>query len=96
MAEPTARLLLTYEYVADVLERRGPLREEHLANIRREVDAGRLLTAGAVGDPPTGALFVWVQDAHDEIAAFIAADPYVREGLVTGHEIRPWTVVAGA
>lgn len=96
MTAPATRLILTYDYVPDILERRGPLRDEHLANIAREVDAGRLLTAGATGDPPTGALFVWVDGTHDAIAAFVAADPYVREGLVTGHAIRPWTVVAGA
>ena len=92
---PTSRLLLTYDYVADILERRGPLREEHLANIGREVDAGRLLSAGAVGDPPTGALFVWLDGTEDAITAFVTGDPYVREGLVTGHAIQPWTVVAG-
>lgn len=90
------RLLLTYDYVEDILERRGPLRDEHLANIAREVDAGRLVSAGAVGDPPTGALFVWTSEAADAVAAFVDADPYVRGGLVTGHDVRPWTVVAGA
>lgn len=93
---PVARLLLTYTYVDDILEKRGPLREEHLANIAREVDAGRLLSAGAVGDPPTGALFVWTEGDEDAIAAFVAADPYVTGGLVTGHDVQPWTVVAGA
>lgn len=92
---PVARLLLTYDYVADVLERRVPLREEHLAKIAREVEAGRLLSAGAVGDPPTGALFVWEAGTEDAIAAFVAADPYVAGGLVTGHEVQPWAVVAG-
>lgn len=92
---PVARLLLTYDYVPDVLERRGPLREEHLENITREVAAGRLLSAGAVGDPPTGALFVWTEGSEDAIAAFVAADPYVSGGLVTGHRVAPWAVVAG-
>lgn len=95
MAPPTPRLILSYDYVPDILERRGPLREEHLANIDQEVVAGRLLAAGAVGDPPTGALFVWADGSEDAITAFVAADPYVREGLVTGHAVRPWTVVAG-
>jgi uncharacterized protein YciI len=96
MTVPVTRILLTYDYVPDILQRRGPLRDEHLANIRRAVDAGRLLTAGAVGDPPTGALFVWTDGSEDAIAAFMAADPYVREGLVTGHALQPWTVVTGA
>ncbi|MGK2936612.1 MAG: YciI family protein [Solirubrobacteraceae bacterium] len=93
---PVARLVLTYDYVDDVLEKRGPLREEHLASIAREVEAGRLLSAGAVGDPPTGALFVWAEATEAAIAAFVAADPYVTGGLVTGHAVQPWTVVAGA
>lgn len=95
MPQPVTRLILTYDYVPDILERRGPVREEHLANIAREVEAGRLLSAGAVGDPPTGALFVWAEGSGSAIAGFVASDPYVREGLVTGHEVRPWTVVAG-
>ncbi|MFA9270515.1 MAG: YciI family protein [Baekduiaceae bacterium] len=93
---PRARLVLTYDYVDDILDKRGPLREEHLANITREVEAGRLLSAGAVGDPPTGARFVWTEGNEDAIAAFVAADPYVKGGLVTGHDVQPWTVVAGA
>jgi uncharacterized protein YciI len=95
MAAPVTRLILTYDYVPDILDRRGPLREEHLANVGREVDTGRLLSAGAVGDPPTGALFVWTAGSEDAVAGFVAADPYVREGLVTAHAVRPWTVVAG-
>lgn len=90
------RLLLTYDYVDDILERRGPYREEHLAGAAREVELGRLLTAGAVGDPPSGALFVWAAGTEDAIAAFVAADPYVTAGLVTGHDVRPWNVVVGA
>ena len=90
---PAQRLLLTYDYVDGIVDKRGPYREEHLANITAQVEAGRLLTAGAVGDPPTGALFVWAADAADEIEAFVAADPYVRNGLVTAHRVEPWAVV---
>jgi uncharacterized protein YciI len=91
-----ARLLLTYDYVPDVLERRGPLRDEHLANIATAVQAGHLVSAGAVGDPPTGALLVWTAGSEEAIEAFVDADPYVRGGLVVRHDVQPWTVVAGA
>lgn len=96
MTTPVTRVLLRYDYVPDILERRAPLREEHLANIAREVAAGRLLSAGAVGDPPSGALFVWTAGTEDAIAAFVGADPYVRAGLVPRHDVQPWTVVAGS
>ena len=33
---------------------------------------------------------------RSEIEEFIEKDPYVTEKLVTGHELREWTVVVGA
>ena len=43
--------ILFYEYVKDMLERRGPYREAHLARIGVEREAGRISMAGALGDP---------------------------------------------
>jgi uncharacterized protein YciI len=84
--------VLTYTYVPDVTERREPHRAAHLLLIERMSAEGRLLIAGAVGDPPEGALFVF----RDASAAedFAAADPYRDAGLVVEHSIRPWNVVA--
>ena len=31
-----------------------------------------------------------------QVEQFVAADPYVANGLVTAWRIRPWTVVVGA
>ena len=47
--------------------------------------------AGALGDPPHGALIV-LRDAADG-PAFVDADPYARNGLVTNWRVEPWTVV---
>lgn len=88
--------LLFYDYVGDILERRAPHREAHLARISEWIEGGALLLAGAVGDPPTGALFVFGDVPETEIEAFAAGDPYVAAGLVTGHRIAPWTVVASS
>lgn len=49
--------LLSYQYVPDILEKRGPYREQHLAGAKSHLDAGRLVAAGAVGDPVEGATF---------------------------------------
>ena len=54
--------ILFYDYVADVAERRGPYRPAHLAHIAAEKDAGRLLMAGALGEPPHGGAFVFGPD----------------------------------
>jgi uncharacterized protein len=89
---PGSYLMLLYEYVPDVVERRAPLREEHLRLLRLLREAGRVLMAGALGDPPTGAALVFVTDDPADVEAFVAADPYVANGLVTNWRILPWRV----
>ncbi|MCB0866326.1 MAG: hypothetical protein KDB58_11490 [Solirubrobacterales bacterium] len=85
--------ILTYEYVDDILELRKPHREAHLEHIRRWSDERGLVLAGAVGDPPSGGLFVFEGEAA-EAEAFAAADPYGAAGLIASSRIEPWAVVA--
>jgi uncharacterized protein YciI len=92
MADDDTYLLL-YTYVEDMADRRGPHREGHLARIRSEQEAGRILMAGAVGTPPTGGAIVWRGVTREDIERFTAADPYVEAGLVTEQRIEPWTLV---
>ena len=87
--------LLLYDLVDDYLERRVPLRERHLGLARVSQGRGELLMAGAFADPVDGAALVFRTDDVSVIEAFVAADPYVREGLVRSWAIRPWTVVVG-
>ena len=89
-------LLLSYDYVADILERRPPHREAHLARIAEWIAGGGMLAAGPVGDPPAGALFVFGDVPVADVEAFAEGDPYVAAGLVTARRITPWTVVAAA
>lgn len=90
--------ILTYEYVDDIAERRGEHRERHLALIDRFAAERGLVVAGATGDGPSGALFVFEDESDPAAAAaaFAAADPYVEAGLVTASRVEPWTVVANA
>jgi uncharacterized protein YciI len=85
---------LTYDYVDGMRERRGPYREAHLAHLMDWHERGEVAIAGAVGDPPTGALFVFEVDDPARVEEFATADPYVDAGLVTAHRVSPWTVVA--
>jgi len=87
---------LVYDVVANFAERRLPFREAHLQRVRDANARGQLLLAGALGDPPDGALLVFRADAPDAVEDFARADPYVLEGLVTGWRVRPWNVVIGA
>jgi len=90
--------LLTYEYVDDILERRPPYRGDHLRHVEEFASGRGLVVAGAVGEPPHGALFVFEDEADPAAvaAAFAATDPYVAAGLVTARRIEPWAVVANA
>jgi uncharacterized protein YciI len=88
-----AHRILFYAYVDDVLDRRGPFREAHLARVASERDAGRVVMAGALGDPPHGAAIVFTGVDDEQIEEFARGDPYVDAGLVTGWRIEVWNVV---
>ena len=82
--------ILFYEYVPDVVERRAPHREGHLALIRRWYDEGRIVMAGGLGDPPTAGLIVLrVDDPQAAADEFVAEDPYQPAGLVTSWRVEP-------
>jgi uncharacterized protein len=93
MSEEPLHHVLLYTYVDNMLERRKPHREGHLERIAEAKQTGRLIMAGALGDPPTGGALVWRGATVEEIEAFVAADPYQQAGLLTDHRIEPWTLV---
>ncbi len=86
-------LLLLYDYVEEIVTRRAPYRGAHLAGLDREHRAGHLLIAGAFGDPPTGAAFVFIGVDIDHVNSFARSDPYVQAGLVTSWRVEPYNVV---
>jgi uncharacterized protein len=88
--------LLLYDLAEDYLDRRTPLRPEHLALAEAAQDRGELVMAGALADPADRAVLVFRAEDASVAEAFAAADPYVREGLVVSWQVRAWTVVIGA
>jgi len=87
--------VLFYEVVEDMINKRMPYREEHLRLIREGHGRGEILMAGAVGDPPDGAVLVFRAASPDVAEQFVGDDPYVKNGLVVSWKVKPWTVVAG-
>jgi len=87
--------LLMYDLVDDYLERREPLRAEHLSLAAAAHGRGELVLAGALADPYDSAVFVWKADDTEVIDRFVGHDPYVREGVVKRFRIRKWNVVIG-
>jgi uncharacterized protein YciI len=88
--------ILFYDYVENVVERRAPHREAHLALVAQWVRSERIVMAGALGDPPTGAAIVFAGADPADAERFAEADPYVAAGIVTARRVVPWTVVASA
>ena len=91
--QPETHFLLMYEYVEDILERRAPYRDAHLANLQRLKDEGRVLMAGALGDPVSGAAIVFAPCAVEEVGEYVLRDPYYEAGLITDWRAVPWNVV---
>jgi uncharacterized protein YciI len=86
---------LIYDLVPDYLERRAPLRGQHLALATQAYARRELILAGAFSDPPDKALLVF-QSADKTVAeSFAKNDPYVLNGLVRHWQVRSWNVVVG-
>lgn len=85
--------ILFYEYVDGMVDRRAPYRDEHLARIRAQADAGRIVMAGGLGDPVHGGAIVFRGVPPAEIEEFARADPYTEAGLVTSWRVELWNVV---
>jgi len=88
-------LVLFYDLVDDYLDRRPPLRDDHLALARAAHERGELVLAGALANPSDRAVLVWATEDEDVVRRFVEADPYVTNGLVQSWEIRQWNVVIG-
>ena len=85
--------MLFYDYVPDILARRGAYRDDHLALIAEWKQKGALLMAGALGDPPHGAAFVFRVGDPGDVERFAEADPYVAAGLVAARRVERFAVV---
>jgi len=87
--------ILFYDYAGDVAEKRAPFQQAHLTLLRELHERGEAPMAGAWADPLDGAAIVFDVPERSAVEAFVRADPYVVNGLVTSWRIREWSVVIG-
>jgi hypothetical protein len=78
-----------------LVERRVPLRRAHLTHAHAAAARGELVLAGALADPPDGAVLVFRGGSAAAAEAFARADPYVLNGLVKAWRVRQWATVVG-
>ena len=87
--------LLFYEVSDDYLERRPQFRSEHLKLAWEAQERGEIVIAGALADPPDGAVLMFQGEDKSVAERFAQADPYVANGLVDRCYVREWTTVIG-
>ncbi|OAI47127.1 hypothetical protein AYO44_10135 [Planctomycetaceae bacterium SCGC AG-212-F19] len=88
--------LLYYEKTPDAPQREKPFQGAHRAHVLAAVARGELLLGGPLADPLDGAQALLFQaDSAATAEAFAAADPYVRNGIVSRWRVRPWQTVVG-
>ena len=87
--------LLFYDTAPDYLERRGNFRSQHLKLAWEAYDRGEMVLGGAYAEPADGAVLLFKGDSPEVAERFAAADPYVKNGLITKWWVRKWTTVIG-
>ncbi len=87
--------LLFYDLSEDYLERRAVFRNEHLRLAWEAQGRGELILGGALAEPADSAVLLFEAVSPELVERFAINDPYVKEGLVTGWRVRPWTTVVG-
>ena len=87
--------LLIYDLVDDYVDKRAPLRNEHLGLARDAFDKGELVLAGAMTEPADGAMLVFRGPTAETAETFAQNDPYVKNGLVKSWRVRKWMTVLG-
>ena len=87
--------LLFYEVSSDYLDRRPQFRAEHLKLAWDAQQRGEIVVAGALADPPDGAVLMFQGEDKTVAERFAQDDPYVVNGLVRRWHVREWTTVVG-
>ncbi len=87
--------LLMYEVVSDYTTARTPYRKSHLLHAMAAYERGEIIMAGALANPPDGAVLIFKGDSPKVAVDFAKADPYVLNGVVTAWRVREWTTVIG-
>ena len=84
-----ARFVLWGTYCSDALEKRTPFREEHLAGLKQQKQAGTLITLGPT-EGSTHVFGIYEADSREQVEALVKGDIYWREGIWTAVEIHGW------
>ena len=85
--------ILFYSTVENYIEKRAPFREEHLSLVNKAHHQGSIVMAGALTNPPDGAVLIFKGEDPAIAEDFARNDPYVKNGLIKEWHVREWIVV---
>lgn len=76
-------------YCENVMEKRAPYREAHLAGLAAQKASGQLVTLGPTKD---ATMVFGIYDAPNEetVRQLVEGDPYWKNGIWTEYQIREW------
>lgn len=86
--------LLTYNYVPDMLKKRTPHRDTHIAYAIAFESKG-LLLGGALQNPIDSGILLFYSD-ESTVRAYAENDPYFKNNLITSYSIREIMLAFGS
>jgi uncharacterized protein len=88
------KYVLTGTYCENVVEKRAPYREAHLAGLKQQQADGILITLGPTQDLTQ---VFGIYDASDEttVRQLVEGDPYWQNGIWTSYEVKEWIQAIG-
>jgi uncharacterized protein YciI len=83
------RFVVWGRYCDNVLEKRAPFRDEHLAGLQHQKDSGLLITLGPTADV-SHVFGIYEAESQEQVESLVKNDVYWRNGIWTELEIHPW------
>ena len=83
------RFVLWGTYCENALEKRTPYREEHLAGLQPQKDAGVLITLGPT-ETSSHVFGIYEAKSKQQVEELLHNDVYWRQGIWTALEVHPW------
>ena len=90
----TKTYALKYAYVANMLDKRVPVRPAHLQFTKSFIDEKVLIAGGALLPEMEEGLLLF-KGTRAQVEDFAKNDPYVTEGLITKYTIHEWAIAVG-
>ena len=91
----TKTWLLEYQYVDNMLEKRGPVRQKHFDHTKSYIENETLLCGGALVPAIDRGVIVFRTNDKCLVEDFAKNDPYVKAGLITKWTVTEWMLVVG-